>query len=77
MNKADTKRKMVPWEEYDGIINESPDLWTACLILSERCREKDKQIDFLQKDNARMFFLLNPQPEFPSTFTPTGEGGIS
>ena len=63
MNKADTKRKMVPWEQYDAIVNEAPDLFTACLILAERCREKDKLIDFLQKDNTRLFFLLNPKPE--------------
>ena len=56
MGKADTKKKMVPWEQYDGIINESPDLWTACLILSERCREKDAEIRKLEN-------LLNPKPE--------------
>ena len=56
MNKADTKRKMVPWEQYDAIVNEAPDLFTACLILAERCREKDAKIVQLEG-------FLNPKPE--------------
>ena len=66
MNKADTKKKVVPWEQYDAydaIADDTTDRFTACYKLSELCREKDKQIDFLQKDNTRLFFLLNPKPE--------------
>ena len=45
-----------PVDQWDDLINDAPDLFSACLILAERCREKDAKIVQLEG-------FLNPKPE--------------
>ena len=58
---------------YESMREISGKAWRASAIKEYKRKEwgvKDKeiellkqQVDYLQKDNARLFFLLNPKPE--------------